>query len=301
MAKNVAASVHQRLINKARQEKRPFQELLQYYAMERFLYRMASTEYANAFILKGALLLKATGIGQSRPTKDIDLLSESTEDIKVLEDVFRTCCAVPLDDGLLFDAASVRGIEIREEQAYQGVRVTFTGNLGNAIISMQVDIGFGDAVTPGPVWIEYPTLLEHESPKLQGYPLETVVAEKYQAMVALDLANSRMKDFYDIWFIAGTQRITGGELGAAIKSTFQRRKTELPAEIPTALTPIFSRDKDKVIQWKAFNRKLKDTEAPGELSEVVEKLQYFLWPITVAITQDRKITEVWTPEKGWDK
>jgi len=301
MAKNQAASVYQRLLNKARQEKRPFQELLQYYAMERFLYRMSTTEHAEEFILKGALLLNASGIGQSRPTKDIDLLSQLTEDRKELESIFRNCCAVALDDGLEFNTASVNGQEIREDQAYHGVRITFTGKLGNARISMQVDIGFGDAVTPGPIWIEYPTMLDQEPPKLQGYPLETVIAEKYQAMVALDMANSRMKDFYDVWFIVSSQRFTGRNLGAAIKSTFQRRKTDLPTELPTALIEAFSSDQDKINQWKAFRRKMNGIEIHEELKEVVEKLESFLWPITVAIIEERKITEVWSPENGWNK
>lgn len=300
MAKNQAASVHQRLLNKARQEKRPFQELLQYYAMERFLYRMASTVHAEAFILKGALLLKASGIGQSRPTKDIDLLGQSTEDMRELESIFRICCAVELDDALDFDKESVHGQEIREDQAYQGVRITFTGKLGNARIAMQVDIGFGDAVTPGPVWIEYPVLLDHEPPKLKGYPLETAIAEKYQAMLALDMANSRMKDFYDIYFMACSQRFTGRDLGAAITSTFLRRKTELPKETPTALTTAFSEDPDKIIQWNAFRRNMKGIDMPDELGIVIEKLQTFLWPVTVAIAEERKLTEVWNPGEGWE-
>jgi len=301
MAKNQAASVHQRLLNKAKQEKRPFLELLQYYAMERFLYRMASTEYTEAFILKGALLLKASGIGQSRPTKDIDFLGQTTEDIRELESIFSDCCAVELDDGLGFDANTVQGEEIREDQVYQGVRIKFTGKLGNAKISMQVDIGFGDAVTPGPVWIEYPTILDQEPPKLRGYPLETAIAEKYQAMVALDMANSRMKDFYDIWFMSCSQHFTGRDLGEAIKSTFQRRKTELPQEVPTVLNPIFSNDADKITQWKAFRRKIKGADVPEDLDEVIQMLKGFLWPLTEMLHKNRKITKVWTPEKGWDK
>lgn len=301
MAKDMVRSIHQRLLNKARVEQRPFQELLQYYAMERFLYRMASTKHSKVFILKGALLLKASGIGQSRPTKDIDLLGLDKEDIRELETVFRTCCKVELDDGLVFDAETVEGEEIREDQAYQGVRIKFVGKLGNARITMQIDIGFGDAVTPGPVWIEYPTLLDHEAPKLQGYPLETAIAEKYQAMVALDMANSRMKDFYDIWFMCSTQRFTGRELGEAIKSTFERRKTELPKEVPTALTSIFSTDVDKVIQWNAFRRKMKGVDVPEELNEVIQTLNGFLWPITEMVHENRKIIVGWHFEKGWDK
>ncbi|MEP1306170.1 MAG: nucleotidyl transferase AbiEii/AbiGii toxin family protein, partial [Balneola sp.] len=195
----------------------------------------------------------------------------------------------------------VKGEEIREDQAYQGVRIKFTGKLGNAKVTMQIDIGFGDAVTPGPVWIEYPTMLDQKPPKLKGYPLVTAIAEKYQAMVALDMANSRMKDFYDICFMCSTQRFTGRDLGEAIKSTFERRKTKLPQEIPTALTPIFSSDADKVTQWKAFRRKMKGVDVPEELVEVVQNLKVFLWPLTEMINENRKITEVWTPEKGWDK
>jgi len=197
----MAASVHARLLNKARESAaRPFMELLQYYGMEKFLLRMSRSEYAKEFILKGALLLRTTGISEIRPTQDIDLSRETAQTIEELENMVRDCCQIKVEeDGLTFDPDTVKGEDIREDQAYKGVRIKFLGKLGNARIPMQIDIGFGDVVSPSPLWIEYPVLLDGDSPNLLAYTLESAIAEKYQAMVHLDMANSRMKDFYDIW------------------------------------------------------------------------------------------------------
>ena len=183
-------SVHQRLLNKARATDRPFNELLQYYGMEKFLLRMSQLPNAKDFVLKGALLLRATGISDIRPTRDIDLLKYGDSGIPELEKNIAACCRITIDgDGLEFDPDSVQGEQIREQEAYGGVRITVRGNLGNARITIQVDVGFGDVITPRPLWVEYPTILDNNAPRIQGYTLESAIAEKYQAMVNLDLAN----------------------------------------------------------------------------------------------------------------
>lgn len=301
MAKNnIIASVHQRLLNQARASQRPFMELLQYYAMERFLYRMSKSIHAENYILKGALLLKALGVNTARPTKDIDLLGLVTEEVTVLENVIRSCCNIGVeDDGLLFDPKSVRGEDIRENQEYQGIRIKFKASLGNAIVTMQIDIGFGDVVSPTPVFVEYPVLLEGSAPKLLAYTLESAIAEKFQAMVALDLANSRMKDFYDIWFLSANYKFTGHTLATAIDKTFRRRNTPLPSELPTAFSENFSADSAKNNQWKSYREKIGDVSSPEDLKEVVNLINDFIWPINKLLVNGERITQDWSPGTGW--
>lgn len=298
MANSKAASVKQKLLNKAKAENRLFSEILQYYAMERFLVRLSKTEYVNQFVLKGALLLRVIGIGQVRPTRDIDLHSRIVQSQEELLNIFRICCNQHLDDGLIFDPTSVKAMQIRKEQSYQGVNISLMGKLGSATIYIQIDIGFGDVITPEAIVINYPILLEGEPPKIKGYPLETVIAEKFQAMVELDLANSRMKDFYDLWFICTTQPLQGDSLGNAIQQTFKRRKTSLPIDLPTAFTSEFYRNSDKQVQWKAFLRKMGIDSEPT-LEEAIVIIAQFLWPLVQIIHKNEVINIEWNPNEGW--
>ncbi|CAN5330291.1 nucleotidyl transferase AbiEii/AbiGii toxin family protein [soil metagenome] len=298
----MAKSVHARLLNKAKESGRPFMELLQYYGMEKFLLRMSQSKYAEQFILKGALLLRFKGISAIRPTRDIDLSSETAQSVIQLEQMTKFCCQLKVEeDGLIFEPNTVAGEEIREDQSYKGVRIKFLGKLGNARIPMQIDIGFGDVVFPSPLWLEYPVLLDGNSPKLLVYTLESAIAEKYQAMVYLDLANSRMKDFYDIWFMMHTQSFKGEELQKAIELTFQRRKTELPDEPPTALIELFNSDESKKAQWKAFKRKAGIENIPETLEEVTKDIYSFIWPLNENLNKGKESNLVWRPQKGWGK
>lgn len=299
----MAKSVHARLLNKARESGRPFMELLQYYGMEKFLLRMSQSDYAEEFILKGALLLRSTGISEIRPTRDIDLSRETDQSIEQLEKMAKDCCQVEVkEDGLIFEPDTVAGEEIREDQAYKGVRIKFLGKLGNARIPMQIDIGFGDVVSPSPLWVEYPVLLDGDSPELLAYTLESAIAEKYQAMVYLDMANSRMKDFYDIWYLMHNQNFDGSALQKAIELTFQRRKTKLPNEPPTALTEAFYSDDGKITQWKAFKRKAGLTEDVSQtLEEVVKDIFGFIWPLNESLNKEEEFDSIWHPQKGWGK
>lgn len=203
MTPDLGASVRQRLLNQARAQARPFQELLQYFAMERFLYRLSQSRHAQSFILKGALLLTAWQSPLSRATRDIDLLGRTSNELAHIRALFAQLCELESEaDGIEFDAKSVKVARIKEDADYEGVRVHFRAVLARARIPMQIDIGFGDVVNPGVIEIVYPTLLEFSPPVLRAYPRETVVAEKLEALTALEMLNTRMKDFFDLWALS---------------------------------------------------------------------------------------------------
>ncbi len=254
--RNVAASVHQRLLNRARSEGRPFDELLQYFVLERFLYRLGRSPYAERFVLKGALMFHAWHGPLARPTRDVDLLGHGASDVASVVRVVGEICGTPVpeDDGLRFHAESLAGESISEAAEYQGVRVHVLATLGNARIRFQVDVGFGDALVPGPVPVSLPGLLALPDPKVQGYTRESAIAEKFQAMVYLGEINSRMKDFYDVWWLATHFAFEGPLLSRAIRETFQRRGTALPVD-PVAITGAFAALPGKQTQWSAFIRR----------------------------------------------
>ncbi|CAN5485174.1 nucleotidyl transferase AbiEii/AbiGii toxin family protein [soil metagenome] len=280
--KNLPASIHARLLNLARNENRPLNELLQYYAIERFLYRLGKSVYRQNFVLKGAQMLRAWSAPLARPTMDIDLLGKVNNDIENLEKIVRQCCVIEFEDGVSFDAESVKGELIRKDAEYQGVRVLLKGSLGKIRLHLQIDFGFGDAVVPAPIEIDLPQLLDLGKPHLLGYTPESAIAEKFQAMVALDMTNTRMKDFYDIWLLSNNLKFDKKILAEAIKETFKRRNTPLPDAVPMALTSEFSQDETKQKQWKAFLRKNR-LDTVIELFEVVREIEDFLMPIVSAI------------------
>jgi len=270
--KNLSVSTRQKLLNKARKDQRPFAELLQHFAMERFLYRLSQSKYKDKFILKGALALLAWNAPTVRPTKDIDLLGEFDNDIEVITQVVSEICkqGVEPDDGLVFDTKEITGIKIKEDADYQGVRVRFLSFLDTAKVTMQIDIGFGDSVYPKPEINIYPTLLDLPAPKLLSYSKETTIAEKLEAMVKLGELNSRMKDFYDIWLLSRQFQFNGLDLQKAISGTFSQRGTELPSEIE-AFTESFIKEKDK--QWKAFRNNINSNAIPVSFEEVTSQLE----------------------------
>lgn len=275
--KNVAHSVRTRLLDRSRKSGEDYQLLLNRYAIERLLYRLARSDHGKAFVLKGAMLFALWTGEMHRPTRDLDLLGFGDPSQERLRDVFRSLCAVPVDDdGLIFDADSVTIEPIREDQEYGGQRAKFIVRLGQAKISLQVDVGFGDAITPAAEEVEYPTLLGMDPPRLRAYPKETVVAEKVEAMVKLGLANSRMKDFYDVLVMSRTFEFDGDKLRSAIKATFERRQTPIPRDTPVALTQAFATDVTKVKQWAAFRTRIGVVKDIGELSEVLKELAVFL-------------------------
>lgn len=265
---NVAASVRQRLLNRARAEGRAFQELATLYAMERFLYRLGRSPHAERFVLKGGLMTLVWAGEYARVTRDIDLLGRGANSVGAV--VARVCevLVVEADDGMRFDAGSVGGSEITVDTAYVGVRVSFVADLAGMVLRMQADVGFGDAVVPEPQWIDYPQMLDLGAPRLLGYPAEATLAEKLHAIVARGLTNSRMKDYYDLWTAARLGVVTPEGLGDAIRHTFARRGTALPERLPEGLTTVFAQDAAKQAQWAAFVRKSR-LVAPS-LAEVVE-------------------------------
>ena len=297
---NMPASVHARLLNRAKAERRPFNELLQYYAMERFLYRLSHSEHAERFVLKGALMFRLWGGPLTRATKDIDLLGRTTNTVAELVEVVRDCIAVQVeDDGLVFDSNDVSGEQIRLAANYNGVRVRCRARLGNARITLQVDVGFGDVVTPGAQKVEYPTLLEFDAPRLLGYTPETSIAEKFLAMVVLDMANTRMKDFLDIWLLAQGREFAGARLAKAIKATFRRRRTPLPESTPIALTPPFHSAREKQAQWRAYLRKSSVQGLVPTLDEVAARIATFLMPIIEALLAGTTFDGHWSPPGPW--
>lgn len=297
--KDVSASVRQRLLNQARETGRPFDELLQYYSMERFLYRLAQSDYRDKFVLKGALMFIVWKAPRSRATRDIDFLGRGESSIERLVQVVSDVCRIAVaPDGMIFDADTVTGVRIKEDTDYEGVRVTFKGYLGQARTAMQIDVGFGDAVNPKPQTIDYPVLLDMPAPRLKGYPRETVVAEKFQAMVQLGLINTRMKDYYDLWLLARQFNFDGGSLGVALKGTFARRKTNLILE-PVALSGTFASDNQKKAQWAAFRGRTRLENIPEELGEVIAALKGFLLPITTACIDGDPAALNWTAPGPW--
>lgn len=291
---NLAASVRQRLLNMSATQREDSNLTLTRYALERLLYRIAQSEYAGQFILKGAMLFTLWTKSRHRPTRDLDLLGFGEASRERLTVVFQELCRVDVEpDGLEFDPDSIRVAEIREGQSYQGQRVKLNARLGNANVPAQVDIGFGDVVTPAAQAIEYPTLLDLPAPRIRAYPPETVVAEKLQALVDLGMQNSRMKDFYDLWRLARQFAFEGQTLAAAVRATFERRATTLPKTVPTGLSEEFATDEQKNKQWRAFLERTQLPERELSLLQVVDDLRSFLMPAVLAAEQGEDFQRSW--------
>jgi predicted nucleotidyltransferase component of viral defense system len=297
--RDIGASVRQRLLNQARAQGRPFQELLQYFAMERFLYRLAQSPFADRFILKGALLLTAWRAPMSRPTIDIDLAGKTSNELDHIRELIGAVCDVVTEpDGVEFSRASIEVSRIKEDADYEGVRVKFQALLAKARVPMQIDIGFGDVVVPGPTKIEYPTLLDFPAPVLQAYPRETVIAEKLEAVTKLGLLNSRMKDYYDIALLARVYPFEGENLIGAIVATFRHRETKIEAK-PIGLTDVFYADPSRAIQWRAFIRRSRFIEESGELERLVAEIRQFALPVLAAATAEKAFQARWQPGGPW--
>ncbi len=272
--RNVGASVRGRLLNLAKERNQPLDLLLTRYVLERFLHRMSSTKHRDRFVLKGAMLMTTWFDDPHRPTRDLDLLGFGDPDPDSLVGVFREICAVTADDAVTFDIEVLAVDRIRDEQEYGGVRIKTTATVDGARVRVLIDVGFGDTIEPGLAEMVLPVLLDLPAPRLRTYARETVIAEKFEAMVKLGRANSRMKDLYDIWLLSRTHEFKGDRLARAIAATFARRKTAIPAERPDALTRAFAEDPLKQQQWATF---VEDVAVnPGPLIGVVDTLAEFL-------------------------
>ena len=295
MSKEMAASVHQRLLNHARKEGVRFNDVLQRYALERWLYRLSKSDHSERFILKGALMLTAWDLPVTRPTRDIDMLAHVQNDLGGIRQLIADLCRVQCeDDGLIFAAESVTAERIAEDALYEGVRVAFKGALGNARIAMQIDLGFSDVVTPAPVDLSYPTILDCPAPRLKAYNRETAIAEKFEAMVKLGELNSRMKDFFDIWSLAGNQSFDD-VLSNAIARTFERRNTPKDGDA-VCFSEAFGNSPDKQKQWQAFAKRSQLTgKVPEAFVDVWRLATHFLKPMLA----DSGASTYWPPGGPW--
>lgn len=276
---NVAASVRQRLLNLSREKGADYNALLAQYGIERFLFRLSKSPLANQFVLKGAMLFRVWAADLHRPTKDLDLLGIGDNTPAAVSIAVRQIIAVEVtDDGLRFDPTSVAAAEIREEQQYAGVRVKLTARLGNARIPMQIDVGFGDSVVPAARRAAFPTLLAQEAPRVRMYPPETVVAEKLEAIATLGFANSRMKDYYDIWVLLQIYQFDSKILARAIGATFRRRGTPMPRRQPIGLSDEFGQDLVARQRWNEFLARLQLTDVPREFHIVLAAIRRRIAP-----------------------
>lgn len=298
--KNIEASVRALLQSKARETNRPFAEVLQYYGMERFIYRFSRSEYADKFILKGALMFTVWQVPQRRTTLDIDFSSTYDNQIVTIEKVIRDVCKVSVaPDGLVFDSQTIKGRKMKEDADYEGVRVKFRGFLERARIPMQIDVGFGDVIYPKPKTINYPVILDFPKPHLKGYPAESVISEKFEAMIKLGLLNSRMKDFYDIWLMMRQFDFDGPKFAEALKRTFKHRKTPIPQNKPLFAEEIYDGGSDRQILWKALLRKGDIKHVPEKLNIVTKTIEEFLIKPLNAIKNEQNFEKKWNAPGPW--
>jgi hypothetical protein len=289
-----AASVLARLLNRSRATGENYNLLLSRFVIERLLYRLSVSPHAGNFVLKGALLFALWYDTPHRPTKDADLLGFGADDADTLRTTFTEVFAIDADDGVRYDPASIRIAPIREGNVYGGMRLSPLSFIGSARLPVQVDIGFGDAITPAPEVVAYPTLLDGmDAPRLRAYSVYTVIAEKFHAMVVLGATNSRMKDFFDLALIARSSELEGDVLASALRATFTRRGTALPPTSPIALTQRFATDPAKQEQWRAFLSKAK--LPPAGLAEVVALLDTLLAPAIGAAARNESLGTKWSP------
>ena len=297
MKGNNAASIKTRLKNIADSERKPFDFILMLYLVERLLFRLSISRYNDKFVLKGGLLLYLIMNEKARATKDIDLLArEVVGNLDALRDIFADISVISSDDAVVYDSSSIAVERIKEDTYYEGVRIKIIARLGNMRKSLQFDIGFGDVVVPKPEDLKYPTLLDMESPIIKAYSKESIIAEKFEAMLYLAELNSRMKDFYDIYSLCTSFDFDGKVLHKAILQTIIRRGTNTPVE-PTVFDKAFIGSKDKATQWRAFKRR---TSVGGDLefSEVVNMIGVFLLPIYNHIISKNEFIGQWKKDAG---
>lgn len=296
--RNLPASVRPRLLILSQRRKEPFDLVLVRYGIERLLYRLSRSPHAEKFLLKGAMLFAIWSDGTHRPTRDVDLLGFGAHDDEILKAIFTELCRLEIEpDGLTFLPESVAAAPIREEAAYPGTRITLEARMEKVRIPIQVDIGFGDVVTPAPEEIEFPALLDFPAPHLRAYPIYTVVAEKFEASVRLGETNTRMKDFFDLWFLSRKFPFEGELLKDAITRTFARREMPLPTTQPIALTPEFAAL--KTATWTAFIRR--NALAPIEMVATLDAIRAFAWPVMEVAASGAPFNQRWTSGNGWQQ
>ena len=297
---NVAASVRERLLNRSRETGEVFDFLLQRYAAERLLYRLGQSPHRERYVLKGAMLLPLWGASIYRPTRDLDFTGYGSAEIDDVLEVFRSVCVLDVeDDGVLFQAETLTAAPIRDQSEYHGLRLKFVAMLAGARIPMQIDVGFGNAIEPGAESVEYPTLLGAPAPAIRAYPPEAVVAEKLHAMVLLGERNSRLKDFYDLYVLCGQFVFLGEPLSAAIAATFERRRTKISGETPSALSARFYSDAARAERWRAYAAARGVASLPFAFEEIGDRLIAFLLHPLAALAAGEVFAMEWQPGGPW--
>ena len=297
--KNLAASIHQRLLNAAKKSGRPFNELLQYYVIERFIFRLAQSSYEKNYLLKGALMFFAWNSKLPRPTKDVDLLGKIDNSLDVIIDSMKKICQQKvIQDGISFHSESISATRITEDVEYEGARVRIPGNLETIRLSIQIDIGFGDVIFPKAIKFDYPTILGSPSPSIRGYSKESIISEKFHAMVKRGVLNSRMKDFYDILWLSQQFHFKGQTLSSALRKTFENRKTEIISN-PVVLQESFASDKGKQDQWRAFIQRTKLRDVTENFTEVITELKTFISPIVSTLVDKKTFQKNWKAPGPW--
>jgi predicted nucleotidyltransferase component of viral defense system len=300
--KDIAASIRARLLNHAREVQEDFQMLLNRYARERLLYRLSMTSHRERFVLKGATLFSVWTEKPFRSTRDADFLSFGPNDVESVASVFRELCEIGSEDpedGVRFESTSIQASQIREEKEYAGVRILLDAFIGKAKARVQVDIGFGDAITPEAQEVELPVILEQPAPRLRAYPMETVVAEKLQAMTVLAETNSRMKDFYDVWVMQQHFEFGGEQLARAIQATFARRRTEVDPSSCLAFQSAFYAMEEPLTRWRLYVSRGSFELIPPPFAEVGSSIERFLRPVCESITYGDRFGLLWPPGGPW--
>ncbi len=297
--KNITASVHQRIVNLARAQNSDANLLFTRYGLERFLYRLSRSPHADSFVLKGAMLFFVWTGTASRPTRDLDLLAHISPDAEEIRRVFRNICLTTVeDDALEFQPAAMEIQATQELRRFGGFRVSIPALLGKVRLQVQVDLGFGDTVTPAPKRIIYPTLLDQPAPQLAAYPMETVIAEKTEAIVKLGLTNTRTKDYFDLLALSRNFAFTGSDLVSSVAATFRTRDTPIPADTPLGLTDGFATDAASLTRWHSFLRRNGLVDDP-DWPEAVVAVRAFVLPPLRSAGQTQAFTHEWPVGGPW--
>lgn len=294
-----AESIRHRLRNVLRERGEDVSLGLQRYASERFLYRLGRSVHRERFVLKGATLFAIWGTTY-RPTRDLDFTAYGDPDVEAVLGALREICITPDDvDALRFEADTIRTEPIRDGSEYPGIRVHIIALLGTSRMPIQLDLGFGNAIVPGPEEVEYRTLLGDPPPRIRAYPQESVVAEKLHAMVTLGLQNSRYKDFYDMHTMATAFRFDRSTLVAAVRATFERRATPVADETPAALRATFYADAARAMQWRAYVARSGMTGVSQDFAAIGERIGAFLQPVWDDLRVDGEVRGAWSFDGGW--
>lgn len=298
--KDLGASIQQRLLNLAKESNRPFDEVLQYYMIERFIDRLSQSEYKNRMILKGALMFMVWDLAESRATRDIDFLGRTDNSIENVTKIVSNVCEIgERGDGVVFFPESVECEIIQERNEYSGIRARFNGEIASARTRLQIDIGFGDVVYPGPINLGYPTLLNMSSPQILAYTPESLIAEKMHAIIRHGINGTRIKDYFDVWFLSHQFAFQGEMLAEAIDQTFTKRGMSIKELNNQIFSGDYENNESKQKQWEAFIEKNRFPISPAKFKDAIAQIRLFISPIFEAKSQERHFQLIWHAPGPW--